>query len=1505
MTIDTTTTGSRVVVETSFAQQSLWLLDQVDPGQPTYNVLASVRLRGTLDAGALERALAAVVERHEALRTVFAFDGVEPVQVIHDRIDVTMPVSEVAADALDDTVQAEIERPFDLTTGPLLRMRLLRLAPDEHVAVLVMHHIVTDGISSAILFHELATCYEAFLAGRRPRLPELRVQYADYAVWQRETLQGQALAEQVGYWRDQLAGTTPLLLPTDHARPAAPTAAGATHSFLLPDGCMARIERMARNWEVTPFMLVLGVFSVLLHRYTGRADLTVATPAAGRQRSEIAALIGFFVNTLVLRVDLAGDPTFGQLLGRVKRTALDGYANQDVPYETLVQELRPPRYTGNGGPFAQVMCSMLNVPQDGWRAGGLVFEPMPVATRTAKFDLSLDISPLGAGYLLSLEYSTELFTAATVEAMAGHLMNLLDAALDDADQRVSELPLLPAGPAGPPVGRDPGHCLHRLVERQAAATPAAPAVVCGPRVLDYAELDRRANRLARRLRARGVRAEDPVVIYLPRSPELVVAFLAVLKAGGAYLPADPGYPPERLAHMIGAARARHAVTIAELAADLPAAIADPVVLELAGDGPGGDDTPLGLDVHPDQLAYVVFTSGSTGRPKGAMNTHRGLSRFALDMAGVLGLTATDRALQLAPLGFDVVAEEVFPYLCTGGSVALPDGDAPLETAGLWALVEATGATTLSTTPSRLLAMDDRDRAAVPACLRRLIFGSEAAPTLRGLAGWRDWAGDLVQVYGVTEACCTSSVLPVDHTGPADLVVPLGPGLPGTQLLVLDGWLRPVPQGVPGELFLGGETVGRGYVAGPAATAERFVPHPDRPGERLYRTGDLVRTLPGGGFRFLGRDDAQVKIRGFRVEPGEVEAVLAEHPDVAGCAVVAHPDPTGAAQLVAYVVARPGTAPPAASVRGFLGTRVPEWMVPAVVVPIAELPTGANGKIDRSALARPRAERAEVAYVAPRTPVEEELARIWAELLGLDRVGVESSFFDLGGNSLAAVRMTAGIREALAVELPLKTLFATEPTIAALGELILARAGTAQAAPATIPRLPRDGRTYATSGTERLYWDYHEADPDRTTFVLVGAIRMDGPLDVEQLRHTLDALAERHESLRTRFRIEDGELVAVVDPAASLGLDVVDIAEEAVDEVTAAVFEEPFDVRAGPLLRLRVLRTAPDRHVLVLVMHHLIGDLRSMEVFCGELSAGYAARLAGTVPALDPLPVQPIDIAAWQRDRVDRDRDRLEGYWARRLAGAQALRPPTDLTAPDRPGTAGHTRGIRVPDELVERLRGLGAESHASLFMVTLTAFGMLLGAYSGQRDVVLMTPISLRDRPETHGVLGVHINEPPIRIDLSGDPTFRELLARVRDDVAADLDHRDLPVARIGELVEGGSLPLPVLFTEETDPDVPVDGAGAAGTLTQWVPYGRSQGQFAMRVTGGVYGVHLIQTYRTELYSESRVAAIAEDFLDVLAGVADRPDHKVLDPTGPCGIPLRVPRAGPRPSTTDREEHLR
>jgi amino acid adenylation domain-containing protein len=1023
-------------VETSFAQQSLWLVDQADPGQPTYNVLGAVRMRGELDVAALHRALNAVVARHEALRTTFVFDGYEPLQVIWPELTVPLPVTDVSAD-VEELIRTEIEQPFDLRHPPLIRMRLLRRSPTEHVAVLVMHHIVTDGWSSAILFQELSQCYEAYASGGEPSLAELPVQYADFAVWQRETLGGEALAELVDYWTDQLTGVTPLLLPTDRARPAQASAAGDVHAFHLPVPVVAELERVGREAGVTPFMLYLAAFEVLLGRYAGRDDLTVASPVIGRSRPETAGLIGFFVNTLILHADLSGDPTFVELLGRVKNTCLGAFAHADVPYEKLVDELRPQRYTGNGGPLAQVMFSLQNIPSAEWKAGGLVFEAMHVATRTAKFDLSLEITPADGEHRAVLEYSTELFARATVERLGELYTTLLASIVADPHRRVSTLALLSGdarqvlldGGAAPPDV----DCVHRLVARQAAATPDAVAVTCGGHEVSYAELERRVNRLAHRLRAAGMAERELVAVLLPRSVDLVVALLAVLTAGGAYLPLDAGYPAERLAFLLADSGVRHVLTTDALQ---ELVTGDAVTAVLVGDDPGGPATPPADTSTVDDLAYVIYTSGSTGAPKGAMNTHRGLATLAAGLTATLGLDPTDRALQLAPIGFDVLAEEVYPYLLSGGSVALPDGAAPVPPDELWRLVAETGATTLSTTPSRLLSWTGADRAGIPGCLRRIIFGSEAAPTLAALLPWRDWPGELWQVYGVTEAACTSVARRVDFAADPELVVPLGRALAGCAVRVLDEWYEPVPPGVEGELCLTGPSVGRGYLGRPGLTAHRFVPDPyGAAGSRLYRTGDRVRRLGDGDLVFVGRGDQQVKIRGFRVEPGEIEAVLAGSDAVAACAVTARPDRQGQLRLIAYAVPRPGHELSGATLRRFAADRLPDWMVPGEYAVLDELPMSPNGKVDRAALVEPDRSADIAAYVAPRTPVEDELASIWAEVLDRSRVGIHDSFFLLGGNSLLAVQMLARVRDRLGVEVPMRALFTADPTVAEVGALV--------------------------------------------------------------------------------------------------------------------------------------------------------------------------------------------------------------------------------------------------------------------------------------------------------------------------------------------------------------------------------------------------------------------------------------------------------------------------------------
>ncbi|MET7990801.1 condensation domain-containing protein [Amycolatopsis sp. NPDC005232] len=934
-------TTDLVTMETSLSQQSLWLLDQADPGRPTYNVLAAVRMRGGLDPAALERALNVVVQRHEALRTVFGFDGIEPVQRILPEVKVSIPVRDVEREALSAVIQAEIEQPFDLASGPLLRMTLLRLSAAEHVCVLVMHHIVTDGWSSAILFQELSAGYEAFLSGREPELPDLPVQYADYAVWQRETLQGEDLCRLVRYWATKLAGSTPLLLPTDRPRAGVASSAGATHLFWIPATLMARLDRLAREHGASPFMVLLAAFHVLLSRYAGVGDISVATPVAGRNRPEVAGLIGFFVNTVVLRTDSSDDPAFTTLLERVKQTSLDAFAHQDLPYDKLVELLQPARHGGLGGPLAQVMLSFQNIPQGEWQAGGLGFEAMHVATSTAKFDLLLDIAPDGPdAFVGRMEYSTELFAPETVRRLTLHFTTLLTAVATNPGLRVSRLPLLPEHerdlqlrewnepemPSAEPVPA--------AIARLAREVPDAVAVAQDEEELTYAELNLRAARLARRLRDHGAVPGAVVAVLLERSVDLVVAVLAVHQAGNVALVLDPAHPAQRRAGLL--VEAGPALLVTAESVSLPES--GPVQV-LVGDAL--PDEPLLAAAKPGRSAVLGYDFGPSGTSRLMLSSHLSVATSAAALAEAAGLGRGERALSLAPPGSRLL-QDLFASLASGATAVLPDGPVPEAAPELWRLVEASGTTALSVPSGLLRSWSAHDRGNIPKCLRTLVFSGEPVPSAEDLAPWQDWPGQLLHVHVVAEAgvVSTHEVVFGRPDGNPAIPVPIGRPPRGVRLYVLDEWLEPVPIGVPGELYVGGNGLASGYPGKPGETAAQFVPDPcgERPGLRLHRVGRRARFLPDGR------------------------------------------------------------------------------------VHLVEQAAGASSGAEDAA-----------PYLAPRTPIEEELAGSWAGLLGVERVGVRDDFFSLGGNSLAAVRMAAEVRDVYGVQLSLRSFLAIEPTVEALAE----------------------------------------------------------------------------------------------------------------------------------------------------------------------------------------------------------------------------------------------------------------------------------------------------------------------------------------------------------------------------------------------------------------------------------------------------------------------------------------
>nr|WP_205522819.1 non-ribosomal peptide synthetase [Myxococcus eversor] len=1029
----------------SFAQQRLWFLHQLEPGSPFYNMPMPVRVRGQLNVSALRSCFTELVHRHEALRTTFHNVDGQPVQRILPHVD--FPLAQVDLRAIPEPQRTEevrrltaedARRPFSLAHGPLLRALLLRLGEQEQVLLLNMHHIVSDGWSMGVLIREVGALYETFSTGQPSSLPELPVQYADYSVWQRSWLQGEALESQLSWWRRQLAGAPHALeVPTSRPRPAVQSFRGASLPVRLPRELSDSLDAFCRREAVTPFMALLAAFQVLLARYSGQDDISVGSPIAGRRVAELEGLIGFFVNTLVLRTRLEGNPSFRQVLARVKETTLGAFAHPDIPFEKLVEELQPPRDQSRN-PLFQVMFTLMDEPDAGVLGGGLQLQPLDMDNGTVRFDLVLSLGRGAEGLAGALEYSTDLFEAGTIQRMAGHLRGLLEAVLAAPQRPVAELSLMDERERqrvliewnDTHVSFPASACIHHLFEAQVDRTPTATAVVFEDTALTFRELDARANQLARHLRASGLGVEERVGLCVERSPDMVVCMLGVLKAGGAFVPLDPGLPAERLAYMVENSGARLVITQAHLKSALPGNVSTLCLDTEQGVLQALPTARPATSASADTLAYVIYTSGSTGRPKGTLLVHRGLCNTALAAAKFHRFHPGSRILQFASFGFDASVCEVFSSLMAGACLFLAPKEQLLPGAPLRSLLRRHGITAATLTPSVLAQLEPEE---LP--LEVVISVGEACtPELARRWGERVC---LLNAYGPTEAtvCATIS----EPLRPGD-VPTIGRPWDNVQVYILDEQRRPVPAGLPGELCIAGVGLARGYLGNPALTAEKFVPHPfaSRQGERLYRSGDRARFLADGRIEFLGRIDNQVKLRGFRIELGEIEATLHGHPSLRDAALVLREDAPGEARLVAYVVPAGAAPPDSGALRDFLRRQLPEYMVPSAFVSLPALPLGSSGKVDRRALPAPggTSSGAGTPYVAPRDEVEQQIADIWAELLRVERVGIHDSFFDLGGHSLLATRLVARLWTVFDVELPLRQLF-EKPTVADVALLILA------------------------------------------------------------------------------------------------------------------------------------------------------------------------------------------------------------------------------------------------------------------------------------------------------------------------------------------------------------------------------------------------------------------------------------------------------------------------------------
>ncbi|UZW58371.1 non-ribosomal peptide synthetase [Lysobacter enzymogenes] len=1385
----------------SFAQQRLWFLDQLEPGKVNYNIPVAVRLSGRLDADALERSIAEIVNRHETLRTTFASAGGQPQQTVaapgewrlqrRDLDGLAPPQREAEASR---QARREAARPFDLARDALLRGTLWRLDEEEHVLLLVTHHIVFDGWSAGVLVQELTRLYLAFRRGEASPLAPLPVQYADFAQWQRDRLGAERLEPQLRYWRRRLSGPLPVLeLPVANRRDAAAPARAATQPIAFAESLHTALRRFNRERGVTSFMTLLAAFQCLLHRYTGLDDILIGTPVSGRSHIDVEPLIGFFANTLVLRGDVSDDPSFAALLARARESTLEGHAHGEIPFEMLVQELQPERHLDHT-PLFQVMLVVQGEAGEA-QLPELSVRPLPMAASQVKFDLTLVVAESGQGLSGHWEYDPARIDGATVARMGAHLATLLECAMASPDTPVSRLPMLSPQELRQATAQSNGTaaawpevCLHELVQAQAARTPDAIALIDGARRISYRELNRSANRLARRLRARGVGPDSVVGVVLHRSAQMVVALLGVLKAGGAYLPLDPEYPPERLAMMVEDARPGVLLSQDGLRG-LSERLGGYVVYadaEDRDDAPHADaDFDSGAGIG--NLAYLLYTSGSTGRPKGVAVEHRSASAFvhwacarfsAEQLAGVLASTS---------ICFDLSVFELFVPLASGGCVVLARDALELAT-----LEAADAVTLINTVPSALSELLRLGAIGERVCAINLA-GEPLLNALAQRAYAQPGVRQVMNLYGPSEDTTYSTCVVVERG--ATWAPTIGRPISNTQAYILDRAMQPAPPGVTGELFLGGAGLARGYLRRPGLTAERFVPDAlsGIAGARLYRTGDLARLREDGEIEFLGRADRQIKLRGFRIELAEIEAALAAHPQVRDAAAIVRENAAGEASIVACFVARQGSAATAADLRARLKQQLPHYMVPSAFLAIEALPLSPNGKIDRAALATlAAADTAPPAdAVAPRNPLEQAVADIWAAVLGVERVGVHDDFFDLGGHSLVATQVASRISESFQIELPLRAVFEA-PTVEELARRIQALVGSgARQRAQPIPRQPR-GAPLSLSFAQQRLWFLSQFEGADQAYRIAGGVRLTGALDRAALRRALDEIANRHDALRTTFAQTDGRPVQVVaDPGAGFAFEHSDL-RSAADPAAAlrelALHEAaaPFDLQRGPLARARLAQLGDNDHALLLTMHHIVSDGWSMGVLVNELGALYRSFRDAQPPALPELPIQYADYAAWQRQWLSSEVLAQQAqYWRDTLAGAPALLElPTDRPRPAEQDYAGDALEVSLDPELASRLRTLARRHGTTLYAVLLAGWAALLARLSGQDDVVVGAPVANRTRTEIEPLIGFCANTVALRLDLGGAPNVAELLRRVAAATLEAQQHQDIPFEQVVELAQ-------------------------------------------------------------------------------------------------------------------------
>ncbi|WP_323986982.1 non-ribosomal peptide synthetase [Pseudomonas canadensis] len=1471
----------------SLAQNRLWITWQLDPHSSAYTIPGALRLRGELDEDAVRASFQQLIQRHEALRTRFyerdgqAFQRVDAkadfeLQVI-DLSD--LPVAEREARA-QQIREDEARTQFDLEKGPLLWVTLVRLDDEDHQLLVTLHHIIADGWSLNILIDEFSRLYAAAAQGQTLELPPLALQYADYGSWQRQWLaEGEGL-RQLAYWKAQLGEEHPTLsLATDHPRSAHHCHTASRHTVRLGASLCDAIRQTAQANESTPFMLLLAAFQSLLHRYSGQRDIRIGVPNANRPRQETQGLVGFFINTLVLRAELDGRLPFNELLAATRQAALGAQAHQDLPFEQLLEAFPQAREQG----LFQVMFNHQQRDLSALRRlPGMLADELPWHSREAKFDLQLHTEEDRNGRLsLSFDYADELFENATIQRLAEHYINLLRAVCEHPQQAIGDLALMQQDEQALYSEAPCAPAQQWLPELLNQPTSDATALVWDGGSLTFAQLHTQANRLAHYLRDKGVGPDVCVAIAAERSPQLLVGLLAIIKAGGAYVPLDPDYPAERLAYMLKDSGVHLLLTQTALLEQVPSAEG---VCVIAMDSLHLDSWPTqppGLHLHGDNLAYVIYTSGSTGQPKGVGNTHAALAERLQWMQATYQLNETDVLMQKAPISFDVSVWECFWPLITGCRLVLAGPGEHRDPHRIAQLVQEHGVTTLHFVPPLLQLFIDEPLVAECTSLRRLFSGGEALPAeLRNRVLAQLPAVQLHNRYGPTETAINVTHW---HCRAEDGErSPIGRPLGNVICRVLDEQLNPVPLGVPGELCIGGIGLARGYLGRAGLTAERFVADPyGEAGARLYRTGDRARWNADGVIEYLGRLDQQVKLRGFRVEPEEIEARMLALEGIAQ-AVVRVRD----GQLIGYFTAQGELDEEA--VKTALAAELPEYMVPALLMRLDAMPLSPSGKLDRRALPEPVWQVCE--HVEPETALQQQIAAIWREVLGLPSIGLRDDFFALGGHSLLATQIISRTRHACDVELPLRTLFEASELGAFAEQVGLIQASGQRNQQTAIAKVDRSQPVPLSYSQQRM-WFLWQMEPDSPAYNVGGMARLRGVLDVGRFEAALQALIMRHETLRTTFPSVDGVAYQKVSPQTGLRMDWQDFSalseterQPRLQQLADHEAHTPFNLETGPLLRACLVKAGEQEHYLVLTLHHIVTEGWAMDIFARELSALYEAFIDERDSPLAPLPVQYLDYSVWQRQWLESgERQRQLDYWTAQLGNEHPLLElPGDRPRPPVQSHQGELYRFDLSDDLAARVRAFNAERGLTLFMTMTATLAVLLYRYSGQTDLRIGAPVANRIRPESEGLIGAFLNTQVLRCQLNGQMNVAELFEQVRHTVIEGQSHQDLP---FDHLVEALQPPRSAAYNPLFQVMCNVQrwefqqSRQLAGMTVEYLANDARATKFDLNleVTDLDHRLGCCLTYSTDLFDEPRIARMAEHWRNLLEALIADPQQRLSE----------------------------